>query len=197
MESEPLRNLSDINAMHRVLKKWGNVREAECFIIGCNFALRVGDLLKTTVEQSKGESLTVIGNEQKTGKFKDLPINAPARKAINRLMAWYHQQGIYPVYLFQGTGNRAKKLKQPISTRHLNNKLKEAAEAIGLDVSVSSHSMRKTFGYHAYMNGTDIRYLQALFNHKSEFQTLTYIGITRKTVQDVYLSSDIGADIEN
>ncbi|MDG1751931.1 MAG: hypothetical protein P8I03_09765 [Thalassotalea sp.] len=70
MEAEPLRNLSDINLMHRVLTKWGNVREAECFIIGCNFALRVGDLLKTTVEQSKFDSLTVIGNEQKTGKFE-------------------------------------------------------------------------------------------------------------------------------
>lgn len=195
MEAEPLRNLSDINAMHRVLTKWGNVREAECFIIGCNFALRVGDLLKTTIEQSKLDEIIVIGNEQKTGKFKSLPINAPARNAIERLMRWYRSQGIEPIYLFQGTGNRAKQLIKPISARHLNNKLKAAAEAIGLDSAISSHSMRKSFGYHAYMDGTDIRYLQALFNHKTEFQTLTYIGVTRKTVKDVYLSSGIGLDI--
>ncbi len=195
MEAEPLRNLSDINAMHRILTKWGNVREAECFIIGCNFALRVGDLLKTTVEQSKLDDITVIGNEQKTGKFKSLPINEPARKAIDRLMLWYRSQGLEPVYLFQGTGNRAKKLIQPISARHLNKKLQDAAESLGLDVAVSSHSMRKSFGYHAYMNGTSIRDLQVLFNHKTEFQTLTYIGVTRKTVKNVYLSSGIGIDI--
>lgn len=195
MEAEPLRNLSDINAMHRILTKWGNVREAECFIIGCNFALRVGDLLKTTVEQSKLDDITVIGNEQKTGKFKNLPINEPARNAINRLMLWYRSQDIEPVYLFQGTGNRAKKLIKPISARHLNNKLQDAANSLGLDSAISSHSMRKSFGFHAYMNGTDIRYLQALFNHKTEFQTLTYIGVTRKTVKDVYLSSGIGVDI--
>ena len=195
MESEPLRNLSDINAMHRVLTKWGNVREAECFIIGCNFALRVGDLLKTTVEQSKLDDITVIGNEQKTGKFKKFPINEPARNAIVRLMLWYRSKDIEPVYLFQGTGNRAKKLIKPISARHLNNKLKAAAEAIGLDIAISSHSMRKSFGYHAYMNGTSIRDLQVLFNHKTEFQTLTYIGVTRKTVKDVYLSSGIGLEL--
>ena len=56
--------------------------------------------------------------------------------------------------------------------------------------------MRKSFGYHAYMNGTDIRYLQALYNHKTEYQTLTYIGVTRKTVNDLYLSSGIGVSID-
>lgn len=193
MEAEPLRNISDVTALHRVLTRWGNVREAECFIIGCNFALRVGDLLKITVEQTRSDIITI--NEQKTGKFKQLPINEPARKAISRLLIWYRSKGIEPIYLFQGTGNRAKKLNKPVSSRHLNNKLKEAAESIGLDISISSHSMRKTFGYHTYMNGTDIRYLQALFNHKTEFQTLTYIGVTRKTVKDVYLNSDIGIDI--
>jgi len=196
MEAEPLRNLSDINAMHRVLTKWGNVREAECFIIGCNFALRIGDLLKTTVEQIKADEIIVSGNEQKTGKFKKFPINDPARNAINRLMLWYHSQGIEPVYLFQGTGNRAKKLIKPISARYFNYKLKEAAESLGLSINIGSHSCRKSFGYHAYMNGTDIRYLQALFNHKTDYQTLCYIGVTRKTVKDVYLSSNIGGDIK-
>lgn len=193
MESEPLKNIADINALHRVLTRWGNVREAECLIIGCNFALRIGDLLKITVEQTTGNTIKI--NEQKTGKFKELPINEPARKAIARLLIWYRSKSIEPIYLFQGTGNRARKLKRPISARHFNNKLKEAAEAIGLNISISSHSMRKSFGYHAYFNGTDIKYLQALFNHKTEFQTITYIGVTRKTVQDVYLSSDIDIDI--
>ena len=35
MEVEPIRNLSDIVAIHRVLTKWGNVREAEAFIVHC------------------------------------------------------------------------------------------------------------------------------------------------------------------
>lgn len=193
MQSEPIKNLTDIDALHRVLTRWGNVREAECLIIGCNFALRVGDLLKITFEQALSGVIKI--NEQKTSKAKELPINEAAQRAIKRLLVWYREQGIEPVYLFQGTGNRSKGLKKPISARHLNNKLKAAAEAIGLDIAISSHSMRKSLGYHAYAKGIDVRYLQALFNHKTEFQTLTYIGITRKTISDVYLNIGIGENI--
>lgn len=193
MEAEPIKKISDINAIHRVLTKWGYVREAECFIIGCNFALRVGDLLSLTVEQAQADKIKKT--EQKTGKFKEFPINNSARMAINRLLNWYRLNNIEPVYLFQATGNRAKGLNKAISTRHLNNRLKAAAEAIGLDYSVSSHSMRKSMGYHAYNQGVDVRNLQVLFNHKSEFQTLTYIGVTKRTVSDVYMNSEIGIDI--
>ena len=196
MEVEPIRNELDISLMHRKLVSWGNVREAECFIIGCNFALRIGDLLKTTIVQAKQDSFVVTGNEQKTGKYKELPVSQAARNAIDRLLAWYDLQEIKPEYLFQGTGNRARALNQPVSARHINNKLKEAAEAINLDINIASHTMRKTFGYHRYINGADIKELQALYNHKTEFQTLTYIGVTRKTVRDIYLGSDIGLDIK-
>lgn len=209
MESEPFTNLKDIELIHRWLTGKGCVREAELFIISCNFALRIGDLLKTTVIQSQQKSFIVTGNEEKTGKFKELPINTAARKAIERLLTWYRVEiGIEPVYLFQSTSRNMRGKIAPITARHFNNKLKEAAEAIGLDVKrrnkkgevvgtfgCSSHSTRKTMGYHSYMNGTDIRYLQALFNHKTEFQTLTYIGVTRRTVQDVYFKSEIGLNI--
>ncbi len=84
MEVEPIRNLSDIVAIHRVLTKWGNVREAEAFIIGSNFALRGADLMRTTVDQTKSDYITVSGGEGKTDKFKRFPINSDARAAINQ-----------------------------------------------------------------------------------------------------------------
>lgn len=210
MESEPFTNLKDIESIHRWLTGKGCVREAELFIISCNFALRIGDLLKTTVAQSQQESFVVTGNEQKTGKYKELPINAAARQAIDRLLAWYRDKlGIEPVYLFQSTSKNTRDRIAPITPRHFNNKLKEAAEACFIKVkrklkngevvgkfACSSHSCRKTFGYHSYMNGTDIRQLQALYNHKTAFQTLTYIGVTKKTVKDVYLNSTIGIEIK-
>jgi len=209
MESEPFKSLADIDLIHRWLTNKGFVREAELFIISCNFALRIGDLLKTTVVQAQQDSFVVTDNEQKTGKYKELPINTAARKAIDRLLLWYRKEhDIEPVYLFQSTSKNMTGKVAPITPRHFNNKLKEAAEAIGLDVQrtkkgklvgtfgCSSHSCRKSFGYFSYLGGTDIRTLQALYNHKTEFQTLTYIGITRKTIKDVYLSSTIGIDIK-
>lgn len=209
MESEPFTNPKDIELIHKWLTNKGSVREAELFIISCNFALRIGDLLKTTAIQSQQESFVVTGNEEKTGKFKELPINTAARQAIERLLTWYRVEiGIEPVYLFQSTSRNMRGKIAPITARHFNNKLKEAAEAIGLDVrrknkkgeikgtfNCSSHSCRKTFGYFRYMNGSDIRNLQSLFNHNTEFQTLTYIGVTKRTVRDMYFESEIGLNI--
>lgn len=193
MQSDPVKNEADITAIHRVLTRWGCVREAECFIIGCNFALRVGDLLKIKLEQVKSD--TIILNEQKTGKQREITINKNAKAAIDRLINWYQLQNIEPTYLFQATGNRAKKLSKPISARYLNVKLAAVSEALQLGLSLSSHSMRKSFGYNAYVSGIDVRKLQLLFNHRTQLQTLTYIGITRKNIADVYLSSNIGADL--
>lgn len=192
MEVEPIRNLADIAAIHRVLTKWGNVREAEAFIIGSNFALRGADLMRTTVEQTQADFIIVSGGEGKTGKFKRFPINHDARAAINRLLAWYRSQEIEPVYLFQGTGNRAKGSQKPLSTKYLYTKLKEAVESLALDVNIGNHTMRKNMIYHAYINGVDIHYLQALLNHAEPKTTLAYIGITRKTIEDVYLNFGIG-----
>lgn len=193
MQSDPIKNKADISAIHRVLTRWGNIREAECFIIGCNFALRVGDLLKIKIEQVKSD--TIILNEQKTGKLREITINENAKAAINRLLEWYKEQNIEPIYLFQSTGNRTKKLNKPITPRYLNMKLAAVSEALQLGLSLSSHSMRKSFGYDAYVSGVDVRKLQLLFNHRTQLQTLTYIGITRKNIADVYLSSNIGTDL--
>ena len=43
---------------------------------------------------------------------------------------------------------------------------------------IGTHTLRKTFGYHAYNNGYDITLIQKLFNHSSQSVTLRYIGIT-------------------
>lgn len=48
------------------------------------------------------------------------------------------------------------------------------------------HTLRKSFGYHAYNNGYDITLIQKLFNHSSPAVTLRYIGITQDEIQDLF-----------
>ncbi|WP_253200353.1 hypothetical protein [Clostridium estertheticum] len=43
---------------------------------------------------------------------------------------------------------------------------------------LQKHPLRKTFGYHAYQNGSSLELLMDIFNHSSKTQTLRYIGIT-------------------
>ncbi len=55
--------------------------------------------------------------------------------------------------------------------------MKSIAAKAGIGYSVSTHTMRKTFGYHYYRRTKDIATLMVLFNHSSERETKIYIGI--------------------
>ena len=64
---------------------------------------------------------------------------------------------------------------KPISRQHAWYILNEAAEIIGLvkkdndgriiSGEIGTHTMRKTFGYHAFNNGTSLELLMDIFNH--------------------------------
>lgn len=171
--------------MYNWLKDNKNQREAECFLIGCNLALRAGDLLKLKVSDMGQTHVSIV--EQKTGKKKRFPISQPVRDAVGRLMEYYESKGFTPTYLFQSTSNRTKSLCQPICIQWLGAALKEAAKGLELGYNVNTHSMRKTFGYNAYENNdVDIHYLQALFNHATPKVTLRYIGVTKTAIEQMY-----------
>lgn len=71
-------------------------------------------------------------------------------------------------------------------------KLKKAVEACGIQYSVSSHTLRKSFGYWIYrthqFDPDCLLSLQKLFNHSDLQTTMNYIGLTdeknRKYIED-------------
>jgi len=69
--------------------------------------------------------------------------------------------------------------------------LNDVAKCVGIKEKIGTHTLRKTFGYHAYNNGYDIAIIQKLFNHSSPSTTLRYIGITQDEMDNVYLSLDL------
>ena len=190
MEVEPIRDMNDVKKMYDWLNENCSVKEAECFLIGCNLALRAGDLLKLKFSDMEGEFIEL--HESKTGKYKRIPMTPVVQNAVDRLKVYYLNGNFYinkqfeSVYLFQSTGNRAFHLCQPICIQWLSACFKRASKGIGLDYNVNTHSMRKTWGYNAYESGQDIFYIQALFNHSTTRITLNYIGITRSTIEQMY-----------
>ncbi|WFQ78159.1 tyrosine-type recombinase/integrase (plasmid) [Xenorhabdus sp. SF857] len=191
---DPIKDLDDVKAIYNRLNKWGNHREAELVMVGCNVALRISDLLKlkfgdVKTIQLEGEYIGYVElEEKKTGKPKRLTLNRTAMQCIKRLKS----QNPDDVYLFQAKGNRVKGDLKPVSRQWISTKLIDVKDSLGLDYSLNTHSLRKTFGYHAYKRGTDINVLQKLFNHSSVTETFKYIGITDERVRDVYLSIEIG-----
>lgn len=191
MEVEPIRKMSDVKRMYSQLLINATPREAECFLIGCNLALRAGDLLKLRFDQLTDTHVTII--EQKTKKRKEFPVTQLVRDAVERLKTYYAEGGFYkskpdwrPTYLFQSTSARTYHLCQPICIQWLGLRFKEAAKDLGFRVNINTHSMRKTYGYHAYENGADIHYLQAMFNHYHSRVTLKYIGVTKTEIEKMY-----------
>jgi integrase len=131
----------------------------------------------------------VVIREQKSGFRKDIPITSIVRAAVERLKAYYatcnpwKDKPFVPVYLFQGTSNRTYHTCKPICIQWLSECFKKAAADLELGYNFNTHSMRKTWGYHAYTNGEDIAYVQALLNHREQYTTLRYIGVTRDYVE--------------
>lgn len=197
MEVEPIRDLADVKRMYNWLNDNITPREAECFLIGCNVALRASDLLRLRFDQFDNDAQFIDLNEKKTGKFKRIPITKIVRDAVERLKVYYASRSFYvtkkfePVYLFQSTSHRAYHLCQPICIQWLSECLKRAAQELTLGVNINTHSMRKTWGYQAYERGEDILYIQALFNHSNQRVTLNYIGVTRSTIEQMYRDNSI------
>ena len=183
---QPIRDLKKIETMKKLLKQQ-NLRDYCLFVVGINSGLRISDLLQLTIadviEQGKVKERIRL-REKKTNKFKDFPLSDKAKKAIKD----YHSTRNYTENepLFMSRKNKGFLLRQQ-AYKIIN----DVAKSVGIKERIGTHTLRKTFGYHAYNNGYDITLIQKLFNHSSPSVTLRYIGITQDEMDDVYLSLDL------
>lgn len=178
---EPIRDKKQIEAMKKILKG-SNVRDYVLFVLGINSGLRISDLLNLTVEDVKGKDRISL-REKKTGKAKDFPLSDKSKKII----ADYLKNA----NLTEGALFPSKKGKQPISRIQAYRILNEAGQAVGIKTAIGTHSLRKTFGFHAHSQGVDITRIQKLLNHSTPAITLAYIGITKQELDDVYINLDL------
>lgn len=174
-EVQAIKSKADINRMKRSL----HGRDQLLFTLGINLGLRISDLLKLRVRDVVGRDYLDF-TEQKTGKRKRLTFNKSVKQAV-RVLA-----GNQPptAYLFANP-----RTGKPLSRVQAYRILNDAADRAGLLTkygAIGCHSLRKTFGFHAYQGGADITLLMAVFNHSSVAQTLRYIGVTADDIACVY-----------
>ena len=60
-----------------------------------------------------------------------------------------------------------------------------------IQVSLGTHSMRKTYGYYLYQNTKDIARVMKMLRHSSEGVTLRYIGITQDDIDKDFVELEI------
>lgn len=146
--------------------------------------LRISDVLQTRVGSANAGLWE--GQEQKTGKYKRVKLNTTLQALIQFYLMHQEEPLSDDDYLFYSSKDRTVHIKRSRADKIIRN----AGDMIGL--KLSAHSLRKTFGWLAYQNGTDITLLMEVFNHSSQGTTLRYIGITQEDIEHVYENIDIG-----
>lgn len=179
---QPIRDLKQIAEMKEYLLS-KNERDYLMFVLGINSGLRISDLLRLTVEGVKDGTVTI--REQKTSKAKKFTLSETCVNAINHYL---QTTGLTSGTLFPSAKNNSAPITEISAWRIL----KQAADWVGITENVGTHTLRKTFGYHAWRNGADLGYLQNCFNHSSQAITMKYIGITQEELdQKVYLKMNL------
>ena len=174
-EVQPIKSKRDIGRMKRALK--GNPRDLLLFTVGINSSLRISDILTIKVGDVSTDYITL--RERKTGKRKRIRVNSAIKSAVDKLVP---KDAPKDAWLFP-----SRKGVKPISRVQAWRILNSAAERAGLSIELGTHSLRKTFAYHAYKNGTDLALLMRVLNHSSQRETLRYIGIESEQIDDVYI----------
>jgi integrase len=173
---EPIRKKKDIEKMKKAL----HGRDRVMFIFGINSGLRISDIIELKIEdvfESNGKPKDGIAiQEQKTSKPKYFAFNKAIKDALKDVDTSDRKAPLFPSR--KGSSNIGRGQAWKI--------IKDAAERAGLKENLGTHTLRKTFGYHAYKAGVDLSLLQTIFNHSSQGVTLKYIGITQDKINDVY-----------
>jgi integrase len=187
MEVNPIREAEKIAEMKEFLKR-KDTRDKLLFIMGINTALRIGDLLSLSVGDvldDEGQITEILCvKEQKTGKMKRVPMNASIKEA---LVEYLEQRQVRDQSepLFHSVNGKSLSRSQAWRI------LKAAGQSVGL-AHIGTHSLRKTFGYHAYKKtGNDIGLVQKLLNHSNSKVTLRYIGIDQEKIDNTYMDLNL------
>ena len=189
--TEPIRtkeNLEKFKNYYTIEKP--NARNRALINFGLNSILRISDLLQLKwkdvynfeADQFKTHMELI---EMKTGKKTKIILNQNAVSALNDLK---NTLSIFQadMYIFHGQQNNTH-----LSRSQAYRIIRSAAEKTHIGEDISCHSLRKTFGYHAWKNGTPPAMLMELYNHSSYAITKHYLGIDQNEKDSVFLNLNL------
>ncbi len=150
--------------------------------------IRVSELVALNIADMDfpGEALHVRG---KGKKERIVPLGAHALAAVQRYMELLKTDAKFgplvrdrstetPLFLNKHGGR--------LSSRSVRRKLDKYLKQVGLDPTISPHTLRHSFATHLLDNGADLRSVQELLGHQSLSTTQVYTHLTTQRMQDSY-----------
>ena len=204
--AEPIKSMDDIMRISSYLISEGRFRDNMLFIVGINFGLRVSDLRMLRFSNLINENCTFKDNfpvfEKKTRntrkrkKNRYITINTAVIEAVTLYLE--NTPGVaLSDYMFRSESNRGGNKNTPLANQSIDRILKGIGEDLGLNMHISTHTLRKTFCYHqmlmSHNDGRKLMLLQKMLNHSSPAQTLDYIGITSEEIDEAYRQMNLGS----
>lgn len=190
-------SVEDAKMLADYFKKNGMWHHYLIFVMSCNTARRIGDMLRLKWEDvydpKTGEIRENLKefNEEKTDKLANPRINPACVAAINLFVektecspsADNYSRDVFMQYSGTHKGNT-------ISADGYRKALKKAAVAVGIKYNVGTHSARKSFGMWSRMlhpgDYDSMELLQTIYNHSDTKTTKHYIGLTKQKVDAYY-----------
>ena len=174
--TEPIRNKEQLRQLAEYFLGRKQYRNHAMLVVGTYTALRISDLLRLTwpevydpVREKFRSHVNVT--EHKTGKGKIIALN---QQAIDALRLCNNRDG------------------KPISRMQAWRIIHGAAEAVGISGRIACHSLRKTWGYHAWTSG-DVSpvVIMEIYNHSNYNVTRRYLGVAQDDLDQAYLEASL------
>jgi integrase len=173
---EPIRNKKDIDKIKNAL----NGRDRLMFVMGVSLGLRISDLLALKIGDLRNKTHVTV-KESKTKKNRPITLSKTVMAEVAKLT------GSDDEYVFQSRKGDNKPISRVQAYRILN----DAAERAGVNVTIGTHSLRKSFGWQLYKQGLDITRIMAILGHSTPEMSLKYIGITSEEIDQAYEAIEI------
>ena len=180
--AQPIRSYVDVQRFKNYFLKKGEYRNYLLVTVCLNTALRICDVLslkwEDVIDVKSGKIKKHISlTEKKTQKETVIVLNSQIKMALELFMKNTKTNG----YIF--VNKNGERLSR-VSAFHI---VRDGGRAIGLENDISCHSLRKTFGYHAWKKGVPAVMLMNIYNHSSFEITKRYLGISQADKDSVYM----------
>ena len=190
-KTQPIKKADDVQRFKEYYLEKKQIRNYTMVTLALNTSLRISDLLHLKwidVYNFKAnkyrEHIDLV--EQKTGKKNSIALNSEATKALEllrRTLVTFYQEA----YIFKSRiGDN-----QPIGRICAFRIIKKAVNDLNLEGVISCHSLRKTFGYHAWKKGVPPALIMSIYNHSSIEITKRYLSIDQDDKDEVFLGMNL------